>query len=339
MGASSNIEKEQIEQALAQLKPVDFEDLAWRIFNYQFRLNPLYKSYCESLGKPPEKVSNLTDIPFLPIGFFKSASIRTGTFDPEIIFESSGTTGSIQSRHALRNLAIYEHSFLQGFRKFYGDPEQYCILGLLPSYLEREHSSLVYMTKVLLEKSGHQEGGFFLHDLEKLVSTLLHNENNGIKTLLLGVTYALLDFSEQFSFPLKHTLVMETGGMKGRRKEMLREEVHSLLQDRFHIENIHSEYGMTELLSQAFSKGNGIFHCSDSIQILIRAEDNPLDISSHRDLAGPIRGAINIIDLSNLHSCSFIATDDAGLLHPDGSFEVRGRLDHTDLRGCSLMVG
>jgi hypothetical protein len=338
MSQSTDRQINQLEQRIATMESADFEALALDVFDYQFRGNPLYGSYCSSLGKKPGMIQKLEDIPYLPIGFFKSETVCTGTFQPEIIFESSGTTGSIPSRHAIKSLAFYEHSFLQGFRKFYGSPQEYCILGLLPSYLERGQSSLVYMTKRLMETSAHPNGGFYLHDFEKLASTLLHNENNGIKTLLLGVTYALLDFSEQFSFPLKHTIIMETGGMKGRRKEMLREEVHALLQERFHLDEIHSEYGMTELLSQAYSKVGGRYQCADSLEILIRAEDNPLEVSSSRELDQPIRGAINIIDLSNLYSCSFIATDDAGVLYTDGSFEVRGRLDHTDLRGCSLMT-
>ncbi len=260
----------------------------------------------------------------------------TGSFEPEIFFESSGTTGSVSSRHQLKETSLYRESFLHGFRKFYGEPSSWCIIGLLPSYLERRHSSLVMMVDELVRLSGHTKSGFYLYDHELLQDTLLQLESSGQKTLLIGVTYALLDFAEKFPMTLQHTIVMETGGMKGRREEMTRSEVHEILQQQWGLAGIHSEYGMTELLSQGYSAGQGIFHVSDTMKIMIREEDDPFEI--HGPAAREQRGIINVIDLANIWSCAFIATEDAGRLLPDGSFEVTGRVDYSDIRGCSLMV-
>jgi hypothetical protein len=236
----------------------------------------------------------------------------------------------------VRDLSIYRESFLRGFRQFYGDPASWCIIGLLPSYLERQHSSLVMMVDELVKMSGCRESGFYLYDHEKLVRQLKELEGRGQKTLLIGVTFALLDLAQSFPMHLRHTVVMETGGMKGRREEMTREQVHDILKASFGVEQVHSEYGMTELLSQGYSKGNGIFRPSDTMRIMLREDDDPLSVQGAGEQV--VSGIINVVDLANVDSCAFIATEDAGKLYPDGSFEVTGRVDHSDIRGCSLMV-
>jgi hypothetical protein len=273
----------------------------------------------------------------LPISFFKTHSITTTAFTPAAIFESSGTTQTINSKHLIKDIGLYETSFTNCFKLFYGQPEEWCIIALLPSYLERNNSSLVLMADKLIQQSKHPQSGFYLQDTEALHETLVSLENKQQKTLLIGVTFALLDFAEKYSLPLHYTTIMETGGMKGRRKEMTRQEVHSALCKSFQLQNIHSEYGMTELLSQAYSKGDGIFNCPPWMKILIRDEDDPLTV--HTSTQNKIvSGAINIIDLANIYSCSFIATEDAGKLFADDSFEVLGRLDNSDISGCSLLV-
>ena len=235
---------------------------------------------------------------------------------------------------------LYEQSFIKHFVQRYGQPGKYCILGLLPSYLERKHSSLVHMVDRLIRDSGHPSSGFYLYDHEKLHQTIAANESNGVTSLLIGVAYALLDFSESHRMQLQHTIVMETGGMKGRKRELTREEVHGLLCERLGIDAVHSEYGMTELLSQAYSGGQGRFTSPPWMKVLIRADDDPFEIMPYPPGGNTsITGVINIIDLANLYSCSFIATDDLGRLHSDGGFEVLGRLDNSDIRGCSLMLG
>jgi hypothetical protein len=313
-----------------------FKENALRIFQFQSVANLLYREYVDLLGIDRTSITSLTDIPFLPISFFKSHAVMTDSFTPEAFFESSGTTGTVNSRHYIKDLGIYRRSFLGGFRKFYGDPAEWCIIGLLPSYLERQHSSLVMMVDELVKLSAIEQSGFYLYEHENLVSTLANLESKGQKTLLIGVSFALLDLAERFSVPLKHTVVMETGGMKGRREEMTREQVHEVLKNAFGLGVIHSEYGMTELLSQGYSKGNGIFFPCDTMRILLREEDDPFAV--HDCEMKMITGIINVIDLANIYSCSFIATEDAGKLYPDGSFEVTGRVDHSDIRGCSLMV-
>lgn len=313
-----------------------FEDKALELFHVQSRFNPVYRQFVDNMGVNRDSVSTLADIPFLPISFFKTHEVVTGDYEPETCFESSGTTGSVNSRHLVRDLEVYRKSFVGGFSSFYGDPAEWCIIGLLPSYLERRHSSLVMMVDELVKMSGRKESGFYLYDHDSLMRTLEALEAKKQKTLLIGVTFALLDLAAHFPFPLQHTVIMETGGMKGRRKEMTRQQVHALLEKGFGVTDIHSEYGMTELLSQGYSKGQGIFTCSETMKILVREEDDPLvvhDVADH-----VINGIINVIDLANIHSCSFIATEDAGKLYPDGSFEVTGRVDHSDIRGCSLMV-
>jgi hypothetical protein len=284
------------------------------------------------LNKTETSSQSLVSIPFLPVSFFKTHEVVTTDFEPEFVFESSGTTQTVSSRHYIKSLDLYEASFLNGFSLRYGNPDEWCILGLLPSYLERGNSSLVYMVKRLMEKSQHPNNAFFLNNWEGLYNTLQLLETNGQQTLLIGVTFALLDFAAQCRLKCYSTTVMETGGMKGRREELTREEVHGLLKKSFGVPAIHSEYGMTELLSQAYSKGDGLFQCPPWMRVLVRDEDDPLNVR----LTG--RGAINVIDLANKYSCSFIATDDVGEVYEDGSFKILGRLDNSDLRGCSLLA-
>ena len=312
----------------------DFNDLALQAFNYQYRENDVYKRYVDALGVKVDSIGTTEQIRFLPIRFFKSHNVSTGIFEASLVFESSGTTGSVNSRHLIKDSSLYEDSFMRAFELFYGPVQEWCILGLLPSYLERSNSSLVYMVNRLVHASGHPENGFFLHDFESLQQRLYSLEQKGQKTLLVGVTFALLDFAEKYAFPLHHTRLMETGGMKGRRKELIRAEVHERLCNAFSVQSVHSEYGMTELLSQAYSYGQGYFSCPPWMKVLMRDEEDPLTIKNGKSSSG----AINIIDLANINSCCFIATDDAGRLHSDGRFEVLGRMDNSDLRGCSLLV-
>ena len=309
-----------------------FEAVALEIFNFQAAENPVYKAYLQALGVEAGSVNTIDKIPFLPIRFFKSHAIRTTVFEPAVVFESSGTTGSINSRHLVKDLALYEESFTKGFELFYGSIKDYCIIGLLPSYLERNNSSLVLMVDKFIRLSEHPQSGFYLNEYEQLFAVISELETRKQKVLLVGVTFALLDFAEKHSLSLQNTIIMETGGMKGRREEMIRPAVHEILKKAFHTPAIHSEYGMTELLSQAYSKEEGIFNCPPWMKILLRDDEDPFFIKSEGS------GAINVIDLANIYSCSFIATDDAGKLYADGSFEVLGRIDGSDLRGCSLMV-
>jgi hypothetical protein len=316
-----------------RMKGWEFLDYALEVFDFQYHQNPVYRQYCDRLGVRPESVRQIGQIPFLPIRFFKTHWVRTTVFDPEIIFESSGTTGESRSRHGIKNLQLYQKSCTQGFESVYGPIQNYCILGLLPAYLERKDSSLVSMVSDFVQWSGHSLSGFYLNDHQALFESINHLERSGQKTLLLGVTFALLDFAEAFEMKLNHTLVMETGGMKGRRKELTRGEVHEQLMQRLGVGCIHSEYGMTELLSQAYSKGLGIFQTPPWMKVLVRAEDDPLEIRKGG------HGMINVIDLANLYSCSFLATDDIGKLNEDGTFEIWGRQDFSDIRGCNLLVG
>lgn len=333
-----NIERDhsKIIEGLFDFNTSSFEEKALSVFRLQASLNPVYREYLRLLKIDPESIWRLCDIPFLPISFFKTHAIATGNFEPEAVFESSGTTGSATSRHQVKDLSLYRRSYEAGFEQFYGQPQDWCIIALLPSYLERRHSSLVVMADALIRESGHPKSGFYLYEHDRLHQVLQELEAAGQRTLLLGVTFALLDFAEAFPMQLKHTIVMETGGMKGRREEWTRDEVHSFLQARWGIEQVHSEYGMTELLSQAYSAGGGRFLPARTLRVLIRAEDDPFAVADSQ--AEPVRGILNLVDLANIWSCSFIATDDAGTLYPDGSFEVRGRVDNSDIRGCSLMV-
>ncbi len=322
----------EIEDKIFCVNEEGFEALAIEIFQFQYAHNPVYRAYADVLGKTPAVVRSLHEIPFLPIRFFKTHAVKTGMFEPEAIFESSGTTQTTNSRHWVKSLALYKESFCRAFELFYGDIRNWCVLGLLPSYLERQHSSLVVMVNELIRQSAHPESGFYLYDHQKLSNTLQELEQRAVPTLLIGVTFGLLDFAETHSLPLKHTIVMETGGMKGRRKEMVREEVHEILTSAFQVPVIHSEYGMSELLSQAYSKGKGVFSTPPWMKVLIREMDDPLTVHYTGN------GLINVIDLANLYSCAFIATDDVGKLWENGSFEVNGRADHSDLRGCSLLA-
>jgi phenylacetate-coenzyme A ligase PaaK-like adenylate-forming protein len=322
------------------VRPEAFEEMALETFRFQYANNPVYRAFADALQVRTAQVNTLLQIPFLPISFFKSHEVQTTSFQPQAIFESSGTTGFVNSRHFVKDLTIYRESFMTGFRHFYGDLEEWCIIGLLPSYLERNNSSLVVMVDELIKMSGHPQSGFYLNEHEKLQQVLLQLEAAQQKTLLIGVSFALLDFAEKYPMPLKYTVIMETGGMKGRREEMVRGELQEFLENSFQISSIHSEYGMTELLSQAYSDGSGIFSCPPWMKILLRDEDDPLGIRSPSFIKTdcPVSGIINVIDLANIYSCSFIATDDVGKLYANGNFEVLGRMDNSDIRGCSLML-
>ena len=322
---------------LLSVTPQNFEETALAVFNFQYLQNPVYNQFCKALHIEPAKINTLNKIPFLPIAFFKTHVVTTTQFEAAALFESSGTTQTINSKHLIKDIALYEQSFSAAFRLFYGNPKDWCIIALLPSYLERKNSSLVMMADKLIEESGHLKSGFYLNELEKLHGTLLQLEKQQQKTLLIGVTFALLDFAEKYPTPLQHTTIMETGGMKGRREELTRPEVHEILCTNFKLNKIHSEYGMTELLSQAYSKGDGIFNCPPWMKIVLREEDDPLSVQLSNN-SKTISGAINVIDLANVYSCSFLATEDVGKVYEDGSFEVWGRLDNSDIRGCSLLV-
>jgi len=326
----------ELQDKVFEAASLDFNTLALEVFHFQFSQNSLYRNFCLALGIDPANIRSVASIPFLPVHFFKTHAVVAGSFEPQLVFESSGTTQTANSRHLVKDESLYRESFTRGFEFFYGPVREWCIIGLLPAYLERQNSSLVKMVHDLVADSGHTNSGFYLYDHDSLAGVLQRNEAAGQKTLLIGVTFALLDFAEKFRMPLHHTVVMETGGMKGRRKEITRDEVHALLKAAWQLPVIHSEYGMTELLSQAYSAGNGIFACPPWMKVLLRDEDDPLTVH----LPGPaatLNGLINVIDLANLYSCSFIAIDDIGKLHSDGQFEVLGRMDTSDIRGCSLL--
>jgi hypothetical protein len=317
---------------LFELTDTDFIPRALETFRLQYADNPVYRQYADALGVLPDRVRTLPEIPFLPVSLFKTHPVRTGNFIPEIAFESSGTTGSVTSRHEVRYLDVYRSSFTAGFERFYGQVGEWCVIGLLPAYLERSHSSLVLMVHELIGSSGHPDSGFYLYDHDTLHAVLQQLERRGQKTLLIGVTFALLDFAEKYAMSLRHTVVMETGGMKGRRREITRNELHDYLKERLGVSSIHAEYGMTELLSQAYSSGDGLFACPPWMRALVRREDDPLEVMIRGE------GLLNIIDLANTWSCSFLATEDIGRIGPDGRFEVSGRADNSDVRGCSLLV-
>ena len=308
------------------------EDLALRLFRHQFQHNPVYNEWCSALRVKTSEVTSARRIPFLPISFFKTHQVITGAFLPEKVFTSSGTTQTVSSEHYVKEAAWYQQSFMSAFELLYGDIKNLCIIGLLPSYLERQGSSLVYMVDELIRRSQHPQSGFYLYDTGKLKQTLQALEEAKQPTLLIGVTFALLDFAAAYPMPLHHTTIMETGGMKGRKEELTRQEVHHILQTAFGVVAVHSEYGMTELLSQAYSAGDGIYRCPPWMKIFVRDEDDPLLVTDSG------KGLLNIIDLANKDSCAFIATDDVGIVHEDGSFEVMGRRDNSDLRGCSLLA-
>jgi phenylacetate-coenzyme A ligase PaaK-like adenylate-forming protein len=310
-----------------------FDKIALKVFRFQYENNLVYREFCDFLKTDVQKVKSISQIPFLPIQFFKSHSVISSTNPIETTFTSSGTTGMITSKHLVTDLGIYEESYRKGFSQFYGNIEDYVILALLPSYLEREGSSLIHMVDDLIQLSIQPDSGFYLHNYDELIAKLMELDRAGQNVILIGVTYALLDLVEKHSFQLENTIIMETGGMKGKRKEMIREELHLELCNGFGVKSIHSEYGMTELLSQAYSLGEGIFECPSWMQILVRDTEDALSYVREGKTGG-----INVIDLANINSCSFIATQDLGKKYHDGSFEVLGRFDHSDIRGCNLMV-
>jgi len=311
----------------------EFKLMALEIFNWQAVSNKIYNEYLKILKIDPKKVASLEEIPFIPIELFKTNKIITDDTKPALKFESSGTTGAIRSIHWIVDPELYISSFTECFRIFYGSPEDYCILALLPSYLEQKDSSLVYMANGLIGLSKHKNSGFYLNNLAVLSEILKELESNGQSVILLGVSFALVQLAEKFPVNLKYTIIMETGGMKGKREEMTRDELHFILRGAFHVDEIHSEYGMAELLSQAYSKGQGIFHTPPWMKIMIRDTYDPFAY-----LPDGKSGGINIIDLANIYSCSFIATQDIGKIIPSGGFEVLGRFDNSDLRGCNLML-
>lgn len=305
--------------------------MAMDIFKLQFENNKVYRSFCDLLYKHPSDVNRIEDIPFLPIQFFKSHKVLSTKTPVEITFTSSGTTGSVASKHYISDLEIYKSSFRAGFQHNYGNIEDYAVLALLPSY--REGSSLIYMVDDMIRQSGYKSSGFYLNNLDDLKETLTTLDSSGQNVVLIGVSFALLDLIEEYQLKLKNTIVMETGGMKGRRKELVRNELHNYLKQGFGVNSIHSEYGMTELLSQAYSYGEGIFNCTNWMKVLTRDPEDALTLQGKGKTGG-----LNIIDLANVNSCAFIATQDLGRVYDDGSFEVIGRFDHSDIRGCNLMA-
>lgn len=330
---SESTDSRQLKAKLQDLSSTNFEDLALEIFRYQARENVLYAQYLELLGVDYHSVNEVRQIPFLPIAFFKTHEVKTGNWSATTIFSSSGTTGQQSSQHAVKALDFYLDNTKSGFEFFYGAVSDYCILALLPAYLERKGSSLVAMADYFIRQSRYKQSGFFLHNLEEVAQQLSYCQQKNIPTLLLGVSFALWDLAEQFPMDLSNVIIMETGGMKGRRREITREELHGILNNAFQTKSIHSEYGMTELLSQAYSKGGGLFNPAPTMKVLTREITDPFAIQQ----AGKT-GVINIIDLANIDSVSFIATDDLGKMYEDGSFEILGRLDASDVRGCNLLV-
>ncbi len=313
----------------------DFLTAALEVFDYQYHKNSVYQQFINSLGKNRESVETVDRIPFLPVEFFRSHIIVSCNDPVQKVFQSSGTSGTEPGKHYVTDTGLYEESFLRSFRLFYGEPSEYMIAALLPSYTEREGSSLVYMADHLIKLSKHPNSGFYKDNAGVMLKNIAEARASGSKVLLLGVSFALLDLAENDSADLSGVIVMETGGMKGRRKELTRGELHAILKLRFNAESIHSEYGMTELLSQAYSKGEGIFHCPPWMKIVLRDPQDPLSLFTEPGRTG----GINIIDLANINSCSFISTGDLGKLHEDGSFEVLGRFDNSDIRGCNLLAG
>ncbi len=311
-----------------------FERLAIELFNYQYENNQVYKNYVDILKIDKKNIRNINQIPFLPIEFYKTHKIIIGNNPIQQVFYSSGTSSENRSKHFVTDIQLYEETFKKVFQLFYGDIKDYCILGLLPSYLEQGNSSLVYMIDELIKNTECSDSGFYLKNVFELIDKINYlNDYSDRKILLLGVSFALLDLIDIFTFDCPNIIVMETGGMKGRRSEITRKELHESLSKGFNVEKIHSEYGMTELFSQAYSKGNGIFKTPNWMKVLIRDVNDPMNVTNHK-----ATGAVNIIDLANINSCAFIATQDLGRLNEDGSFEILGRIDNSDLRGCNLMV-
>ncbi len=318
----------------------EFEKITLKVFRLQYDNNLVYQQFCNFLKKDKTNVKSLSEIPFLPIQFFKSHDVISSNEAIQQTFTSSGTTGMQTSKHLVTDVNWYEQSYRLGFSQFYGNIEDYCVLALLPSYLEREGSSLIYMVEDLIESSNHANSGFYLNNHTELLQKIGQLNKEGQNVILIGVTYALLDlieYAQATSFPLRelgsNLIIMETGGMKGKRKELIREELHTILCNGFGVTKIHSEYGMTELLSQAYSLGDGVFECPPWMQVFIRDTEDAFTY-----VADGKTGGINVIDLANINSCSFIATQDLGKKNPNHSFEVLGRFDHSDIRGCNLMV-
>lgn len=311
----------------------EFEKTTLKVFRFQYDNNNVYKDFCNFLKKDKTNVKRIEDIPFLPIQFFKTHNVLSSKEKIQTTFTSSGTTGMSTSKHQVTNLEFYEESYRLAFRQFYGNIEDYVVLALLPSYLEREGSSLIHMIDDLIQLSNNPDSGFYLNNYDELIEKLVRLDNEGQNIILIGVTYALLDLVEKQNFKLKNTIIMETGGMKGRRKEIIREELHNILCQGFGVAEIHSEYGMTELLSQAYSLGDGIFECPAWMKVLVRDPEDALTLIPEGKTGG-----INVIDLANINSCSFIATQDLGKITGNNSFEVLGRFDNSDIRGCNLMI-
>lgn len=311
----------------------DFEKVAIEVFNYQYQYNSIYKKWVDYLNINTKEVNNINDIPYIPVSLFKTHKIKSYSQEAEIIFSSSGTTGGNTSKHYVKSIDLYQRAYIKSFEEYYGPIEEYTFLALLPSYMEREGSSLIMMAEDLIKRSNYADSGFYLYNYDELYKKLTELKAKKRKTILLGVSFAILEFAENYTINFPDLIVMETGGMKGRRKEVLREELHSIYNNAFGTKSIHSEYGMTELLSQAYSKGNGIFYCPLQMKILIRDTNDPLSIQPKGK-----SGGINIIDLYNIHSCSFIATQDLGKVLEDGSFEILGRFDNSDIRGCNLLI-
>jgi hypothetical protein len=309
-----------------------FNDIAFSVFRYQYENNEIYKAFANAVRKTPGSVASITEIPFLPVSFYKTHRVVTGNWHEELVFESSRTTGDTPASHFVKSTEVYKDSLLRGFEEFYGPVTDYTFLALLPSYLERSNASLVHMVRELIDASGNTEGGFYLNEWAELVANIKTLQHAGKKIVLIGVTFALLDFVDACGMDMHNVIVMETGGMKGRKEEWTRQQVHDFLKGKWSLGNIHSEYGMTELLSQAYAKSEGVFYPASTMKILVRDINDPFDVKDSG------AGLLNIIDLANLHSCSFIATDDIGKIYENGSFEVLGRADHSALRGCSLMV-
>ncbi len=339
MQAEFRTETENILSNLGKIPELTFQEVALSIFRLQYKHCNIYKRFCEALKVTSTAVQELKDIPYLPVDFFKTHKVTTGDWDAKLTFKSSGTTGQDSSHHHIKDLKLYEESFSEHFNLSFGTAEDLCILGLLPSYLEKGDSSLVYMVDALIKKSKYTNSGFFLDDHNALATVLKYNEENKIPTILFGVTYALLDFVDFFPMKLHYTTIVETGGMKGRKKEMTKAEVHLQLQKAFSLPYIASEYGMTELLSQAYAIKDQKYHTSNAMRVLLRNEDDPLTVLDSQDCKQNAQtGIVNIIDLYNIYSCAFVATDDVGKLYSDGTFEILGRRDNSDIRGCSLLT-
>ena len=323
----------QLKTAILNVNPSIFDELALQVFLYQYENNAVYRQFVDLLKVNPSSVNDVEKIPFLPISFFKNFTIKSGNWQEEAVFSSSGTTGQVNSQHFIKEVDFYNDITKFGFEQFYGNVQQYCILALLPAYLERKGSSLVHMANYFIQQSNNNNSDFYLYNYEALAEQLEYNQNHDIPTLLLGVSFALWDLAEQFPMDLSKVIIMETGGMKGRRKEVTRTELHAIYNQAFQTTKIHSEYGMTELLSQAYSKGAGIFYATPTMKVKIREITDPFAFQINGKVGG-----VNIIDLANLDSCSFIATDDLGRLFDDNSFEILGRFDNSDIRGCNLLV-